>query len=133
MRKRILIADRPNGDRRLLEILAGHQVTFTRTMAEAERLLEQQDFDLIMVGVHFDDSRMFDLLRHVRSSGRHAERPLACIRGHRFASAATISMDGLQVAARALACNVFLDLTQYPDDARGNAEARKVLEELFTP
>ena len=132
MPTRILIADRPNGDRRLFEILSGHEVIFVRTMTEAERVLERQEIDLIMVGVHFDDSRMFDLLRYVRSSARHAERPLACFRSHRFASAAAISMEGLEVAARALACRLFLDLTKYPDDAHGNREVRKLVDGLLT-
>ena len=133
MRRRILVADTPEGDRRLSEILAGHEVVFARTMGEAQRLLEQQDFDLVIVGVHFDDSRMFDLVRHVRSRGRHADWPVACVRSHRFVSAAAISIEGLQIAAKALACNLFVDLTKYPDDAQGNAEVRKLLDELLTP
>jgi CheY-like chemotaxis protein len=133
MSKRILVADRADGDRRLSEILAGHEVTFARTMGEAQRLLEQRDFDLVMVGVHFDDSRMFDLLRHVRSAGsRHAERPLVCLRSQRF-SAAAISMEGLEIAARALGCHLLLDLTRYPDDAHGNREARKLVDGVLTP
>lgn len=133
MHRRILVADTPDGDRRLSEILAGHEVVFTRTMGDAQRRLGQQDFDLIMVGVHFDDSRMFDLVRHVRSPGRHADRPVVCVRSHRFVSAAAISIEGLQIAAKALACHLFIDLTQYPDDASGNAEVRKLLGELLTP
>ena len=132
MRKRILVADTPDGDRRIAEILAGLEVTFARTLGEVQRLLEQQAFDLILVGVHFDDSRMFDLLRHVRSAGR-ADQPVVCVRSHRFVSAAAISIESLEIAAKALACNLFLDLTRYPDDAKGNAEVRKLLDGLLTP
>jgi len=56
---------------------------------------------------------------------------VACVRIHRFVSPA-ISIEGLEVAAQAAACNLFLDLTKYPDDAAGNAAARKQLEALFT-
>ena len=133
MPKRILVADTSDSDRRLSAILAGQDVVFARTMGEAQRLLTQQQFDLVMIGVHFDDSRMFDLVRHVRASGRHVDKPVACVRSHRFISAAAISLEGLEIAARALACSLFLDLTKYPDDAQGNAEVRKLLDGLLTP
>lgn len=133
MPKRILVADTSDSDRRLSAILAGQDVMFARTIGEAQRLLAQQQFDLVMIGVHFDDSRMFDLVRHVRAGGHHAGKPVACVRSHRFISAAAISLEGLEIAARALACNVFLDLTKYPDDAQGNAEVRKLLDALLTP
>ena len=130
MRKRILVADIPDSDRRLTAVLSGHELVFVRTLASAQRLLEEQAFDLILVGVHFDDSRMFDLVRHVRSAGPN-QPPVACVRSHRFFSPA-LSIEGLEIAAKALACNLFLDLTKYPDDAGGNAEVRKALEALFT-
>ena len=131
MRKRILVADIPDSDRRLTAILNGHELAFARTLGEAQRLLAQAGFDLIVVGVHFDDSRMFDLVRHVRGGGQ-SEPPVACVRSHRFVSPA-LSVEGLEVAARAVACNLFLDLTKYADDASGNAEVRQRLEALFTP
>ena len=131
MRKRILVADTPDSDRRVAEILAGHEVVPVRTLAEAQRLLSQQAFDLVLIGVHFDDSRMFDLVRHVRAAGQ-TEPPVVCMRSHRFISPG-LSVEGMEVAARALSCNLFLDLTRYADDASGNAEVRKLLEGLLTP
>jgi hypothetical protein len=133
MLTRILVADTSANDRRLSAILAGHDVGFVRTLSDAQRLLAQQEFALVMVGVHFDDSRMFDLVRHVRAGGGHADKPVACVRSHRFVSAAAISLEGLEIAARALACNLFLDLTKYPDDAHGNGDVRKLLDKLLTP
>ena len=131
MRKRILVADIPESDRRLTEVLNGHELAFARTLSEAQRALAQGGFDLVVVGVHFDDSRMFDLVRHVRSDGQN-EPPVACVRSHRFVSPA-LSIEGLEIAAKALACNLFLDLTKYPDDEHGNAEVRERLEALVTP
>lgn len=130
MRKRILVADTPDSDRRLHEILAGHEVIVARTLSEAQRLLSQQPFDLILTGVHFDDSRMFDLVRHVRAGGQ-TEPPVVCVRSHPFISPG-LSIEGLEIAARALSCDLFLDLTKYPDDAHGNAQVRKLLDALFT-
>jgi len=33
----------------------------------------------VTIGVHFDDSQMFDLVRHVRAGGGHADKPVACL------------------------------------------------------
>lgn len=131
MRKRILVADTPESDRRLTEVLSGHELAFARTLGDAQRVLAQDKFDLIVIGVHFDDSRMFDLVRHVRGAGQN-QPPVACVRCQRFVSPA-LSIENLEVAARASTCNLFLDLTKYADDPRGNAEVRKLLEALFTP
>ena len=130
MRKRILVADIPESDRRLSEVLDGHELAFARTLGEAQRLLASATFDLIVIGVQFDDSRMFDLVRHVRSVGQD-KPPVACVRCHRFTSPA-LSIEGLELAAQAATCNLFLDLTKYPDDAGGNAEVRQRLEALLT-
>ena len=36
-----------------------------RTLAHAQRELERERFDMVVVAVHFDESRMFDLLRYL--------------------------------------------------------------------
>jgi DNA-binding response OmpR family regulator len=128
MTRKILVAD---GDR-LAEILAGHDLVFVRTLQEAQRALERQPFDLVVVGVHFDDSRMFDLLRYLQASGRHGGRPLVCVRSQHFLSSA-ITIEGLEIAAKALGCTLFLDLTWYADNAQGNGAVRKLLDALFSP
>jgi CheY-like chemotaxis protein len=127
MTKRILVADRPESDRRISEILAGHELVFVRTMAQAQRALAGAKFDLIIIGVHFDDSRMFDLLRHLPAGSR-----AVCARSQHFVSQA-ITLEGLEIAAKTLGCTLFLDLTWYADDATGNGAVRKLLEALLTP
>ena len=132
MQKKILVADTPEGDRRLSQILPGYELTFVRTMGEARRELAGDGFCLILVGVHFDDSRMFDLLRHLQTSGARPGCAVTCMRSQHFVSSA-ITIEGLEIATRALGCNLFLDLTWYADDAAGNAAVRKLLEALITP
>jgi hypothetical protein len=128
MATRILLADTPNGDRRLADILAGHELVVVRNLQEARAALAQDGISLVLVGVHFDDSRMFDLLRGLQDSSI----PVACMRSHRFASPA-ISLEGLKIATSALGCKLFVDLTEYPDDAQGNAAVRRLLESLIRP
>ena len=128
MAKRILVADTPEGDRRISAILDGHDLVFVRTLGEAQRMLQREPFGLILIGVHFDDSRMFDLLRSVQASGR----PVVCMRSHQFASPA-ITIEGLEIATKTLGCHLFLDLTWYADDATGNGALRQLLEALLSP
>jgi DNA-binding response OmpR family regulator len=129
MAKRILVADTPDGDRRLSAILSGHDLAFVRTLGEAQRALAREQFALVLVGMHFDDSRMFDLLRHLQASGAHAGAVI-CMRSQQFASTA-ITIEGLEIATKTLGCNLFLDLTWYADDAVGNAAIRSLLEALL--
>ena len=114
MKKSILVAD--HADVRLSAVLAGHELSFVSTLDEAKRVLAGRNFDLVAIGVHFDESRMFDFLRHLQASGKHASVPVVCTRSYRFVSPA-ISIEGLEIAVRALGCRLFLDLTKYPDDA----------------
>lgn len=129
---KVLIADTPAGDRRISEILSGHELEFVRTLADAQRAVERDGFALVLVGVHFDESRMFDLLRYVQARGEPGGCAVICMRSHHFASSA-ISIEGLEIATRALGCNLFLDLTWYADDATGNGAVRQLLEALINP
>jgi hypothetical protein len=85
---------------------------------------------LVLIGVQFDDSRMFDLLRHLQASGARAGCAVACMRSQQFVSPA-ITSEGLESATRALGCNLFLDFTWYAEDATGNAAVRSRIEALL--
>ena len=127
MTKRILVAD--GGERRIAEILAGQEVVAVRTLAEAQRALARERFDLVIVAVHFDESRMFDLLRYLQS-GNH-QGPVVCVRSQHFVSPA-ISIEGLEIATKALGATLFLDLTWYADDAQGNGAVRSLLDAIIS-
>jgi DNA-binding NtrC family response regulator len=132
MSKRILVADTPEADRRISAILDGYELVFVRTLREAQSALEREPVALVLTGVHFDDSRMFDLLRYLQASGERPGCAVICMRSQHFVSSA-ITIEGLEIATRALGCNLFLDLTWYADDATGNAAVRKLLEALINP
>jgi len=125
--KRILVAD--GGERRLADILAGHDVVAVRTLADAQRALARERFDLVIVAVHFDESRMFDLLRHLQAS--NYKGPVACVRSQHFVSPA-ITIEGLEIAAKALGATLFLDLTWYADSAQGNAAVRSLIDAILS-
>jgi DNA-binding response OmpR family regulator len=126
MAKRILVADRPESDRRIGAILAGHELVLARSLPEALRALRDGRFDLLLVGVHFDESRMFDLMRELPEGTQ-----VLCVRSQQFQSHA-ITLEGLEIAAKALGCTLFLDLTWYADDETGNGAVRKLIEVLLS-
>jgi hypothetical protein len=52
-------------------ILEGHELVSVMTLSEAmQRLAEEDDLRLVIIGVHFDESRMFTLLGDIRAQ-RH--------------------------------------------------------------
>jgi PleD family two-component response regulator len=120
--KRILVADVPQMDVRYAMAFAGHELVLVRTMASAHQALETQGFDLVAIGVYFDDSRMFDLVRAVRNDDTHNEVPILCVRGRPGFTA--ISSRTLEMSVKALAADAFVDLLHFSDDAAGDAALR---------
>ena len=123
MKKLILVAD--HSDVRISAMLNGHELTFVRTLDEARSTLAGRNFDLIVIGVHFDESRMFDLLRHVRWQERHRATPVVCLLSAAFTRHA-IAAEGLEIAVKALGGTAYLDLKGMSDSA-----ARGVIDELL--
>ena len=130
--KKILVADVPQMDERYSAAFTGWEVAFARTLAQAHQALDAGSCAVVVTGVYFDDSRMFDLLRHLQASGQDLGCAVICMRSQHFVSPA-ITIEGLEIAAKALGCNVFLDLTWYADDATGNGAIRSLLEALLKP
>jgi hypothetical protein len=56
----ILIAASAEPREIVKRILAGHEICCAETMAQAEQLLREQMFDLIICTIAFDESRMFE-------------------------------------------------------------------------
>jgi CheY-like chemotaxis protein len=123
MKKSILVAD--HADARLSALLSGHELTFVSTLEEAKRTLTGHNFDLIVIGVHFDESRMFDLLRHVRGQERHRATPVVCVLSAEFSRHA-IAAEGLEIAVKALGGTAYANLK-----TSGDAEVRRLIDELL--
>jgi DNA-binding response OmpR family regulator len=123
----VLVADVPEAHARLAAALNGAELRFAQTLGEALRALREEDFELLLAGVHFDESRMFDLLRAVRSGRRNHQVPIVCIRTRRNAFA-TLTPNALEVTIKALNANAYVDLSGFADDERGNAAVRQLLE-----
>jgi hypothetical protein len=129
---RILLACVQQAQRRLFAILPEHELRFVSTLADAKAALKADGFDLIMIGTHFDESRVFDLLRHLKSDRRYSTVPVICFRGIKFAGTQDKSLlHIIEVACKAMGAAYFFDLVAFGDDALGNAGVRSVINRVL--
>jgi DNA-binding response OmpR family regulator len=127
--KKILIADVPQMDVRYTAAFAGWEVAFARTVAEARQALRAARYDLVAIGVYFDDSRMFDLVRALRGDEAQRRVPIVCVRGRPGFTAVTTRT--LELTVKALAADELVDLVQFADDAAGNAALAAAAQRLL--
>ena len=127
--KKILVADVPQMDGRYSAAFAGAQLAFVRTLGEAHQALESGPCDLVAIGVYFDDSQMFDLLRYIRADDECSEVPVLCVRGQPGFTAVSGRM--LEMTVKALAADAFIDLLHFADEAGGNAALRAAASQFI--
>lgn len=128
--KRILVADVPQMDGRYSAAFAGCEIAFVRTLSDALEALDAGRYDLVAIGVYFDDSQMFDLVRAIRNDHDYNEVPIACVRGR--PGFTTVTGRTLEMTLKALAVDEFVDLLHFGDDAAGNAALRGAVERFIS-
>jgi DNA-binding response OmpR family regulator len=127
--KKILVADVPPMDGRYFAAFAGWELAFVRTMGEARQALAREHYDAIAIGVYFDDSQMFDLVRALRRAGeRNATVPIVCVRGRPGFTAVTSRT--LALTLKALGADEFIDVLDFSGDEAANAALRAAVERL---
>jgi hypothetical protein len=129
---RILVAGVPETYNRLFTILAGYTPHFADTFANAQARLKKTMYHLVMIGIHFDESRMFDLLRQLKASDEYAPVPVVCYRATLGAETQTkLTMQAVEIACGALGAAGFLDLLEFSDDEAANIALRKLVEQTL--
>src|SRR5262245_46016290 len=123
MKKTVLIAD--HADARLSAVLSGHELVHVRTLDEAKVALSGRNFDLAVISLNFDESRMFELLRYLRSQERHRSTPVVCALTADFPRH-PVTTEALEIAVKALGGTAWLDLK-----VTGDTEARRAMEEFL--
>lgn len=111
---RVLIADVQEMHERIRECLPGHECVTVTSMAQATAALRHDGFSLIVIGVHFDESRMFELLTHVRSLPAYKDAAVVCVQGIDLRMPEPVART-VDMAVKALGGTAFVDLR---DDAR---------------
>jgi PleD family two-component response regulator len=129
-RTRVLVAVSDETRPRVERVLAGHDLVIARSSMEAEKALARHDFALIVLGVNFDESRMFELLAYVRAQERHHVVPVLCVLGSSRRLTA-MAVEAIDRAAKAMLANAFLWLEKFPDDEAGDARIRRIADYLI--
>jgi hypothetical protein len=122
---RVLVAVPPPAAPFLADTLERRaKVVFSHTYDDAARRLHTRgEFDLVLCGVYFDRSRLFDLVKLV-----HRRLPVVCCRVLRF-EMPSISMQALRIACETLGAE-FIDLPALRQ-AQGDAAADAALLSLM--
>jgi hypothetical protein len=94
------------------------------------KLLEQQEFGMVIIGAYFDESRMFELLHHVRINRQDNKVSVVCVLGG-GGKLSEVAVQGLDHAVKAMTANCFLDLRRMPDDENGNGRIRRIVDYLI--
>jgi hypothetical protein len=124
----ILVANVPGMDSRLRSLLPGEELCFVRNLEDAKRTLQDRPVRMIIIGVRFAESTMFDLLVHVRSQLKYRTVPVVCVQGTQVPRS-EIVRHGIGIAVKLLGADAFLDLTS---DGRNDEHHRQTLRHLLT-
>jgi len=131
-RSRVLIAAVPAAAVRLRRILCAHAPVAVQTLQDAQDALSRERFSLVVLGVYFDESRMFDVMSYARASALNREVPIVCVLGVRGKlSDATVRM--LREIIETMSACEFLNLVAIPDDDAGNARVLSRLARHLAP
>jgi PleD family two-component response regulator len=113
-------------------ILAGHEVVVVTTLREAmQRLTEEDNLRMVVIGVHFDESRMFTLLGDIRAHPKYRNIPVLVVLSPGQYAFSEIAVEGIDRAVTALGANGFLNLDHFPDNAEGEARIRRIVDHVI--
>lgn len=120
---RILIADTPDGVAAFHRALtASFEVIAVHSLDEAKKGLGEAP-SVVVCGCHFDEGRMYDLLRYLKATTGLAGVPfmaVRCVEGELALDDALY--ESVKIAVRALGGNAFVDLLRW-QRRYGEAEA----------
>jgi len=128
---RILIATADQGAERLLRLLGPeHSIVRADSVDKAIVAAQTEIFDLIICGVDFDQSRMFELLRAVKRNGHLKPKPFICFR-HSQSALGKASETGLLTAARVAGATCYLNSIGMSDQDLLSAVEAYLPEEIW--
>jgi CheY-like chemotaxis protein len=126
---KILIAASPEPRAIVERVLAGHELACAETTAQAEQFLRERTFDLIICTIVFDESKMFDFLRHAKSTPEWQRIPFVCARVRSHIVRSPTALGAAAFTCRALGGEAFLNIDDYHVDPE--REMREAIERLL--
>jgi PleD family two-component response regulator len=118
---RVLVADVHDADDKIRDCLPQRDLVFVRTLGEAIRALRAERFTLVIIGMHFDESRMFELLQYVKALPDYNEVPVICVQCMEVALADAV-LKNMDDAVKALGGTAFVDLRDHVTHFRSSCE-----------
>jgi len=106
---KVLLAEGPGMNAEIRDSLAQCEVTSVRSFEQAQRAVQAEQFELVVIDLQFDECRMFDLLEHLRSLGTYQHVPIVCVQGTDRRVSAAIRKN-MSHAVKALGGKAFFDL-----------------------
>src|SRR4051812_43772899 len=103
--KKILVAVQADTAERLRNrVLQGHAVKTVKTVHQACAELEVHEYSMVIICVTFDESRMFELLRLIRTYECNKLTPVICVQGLE-SRLSDVAVEGLDHAVKAMLAN----------------------------
>lgn len=126
---RILVAAAPEPRAVVERILSGHELSHAETMAQAEHLLREQSFDLIICTIVFDGSRLFELLQLAKSRPEWQRIPFVGARVRPTLVRSSAALRATAFTCGTLGAEAFLDIADYQVDPE--REMREAIERFI--
>jgi CheY-like chemotaxis protein len=108
---KVLVASVPELDENIRDCLPGHDLTFVRTMRDAIGALRHDEFQLVVIELEFDESRMLELLQYVRALPAYQHVAVVCVHAEQLNLSEAV-MKNIDVAVKALGGKAFLNLAE---------------------
>ena len=112
---------------RVEKALAGYTLTCVSTIEDALNALQKQQFDAIVIGMHFDESRALELVKILRQDSRFASTPVFVIRVIQTPYA-SILKSALDIMIMVKAVNQYFECDD-PGDKLGSL--RKAIDDIL--
>lgn len=109
---RALVAAAPRSFDPIVSALgSAFQLVHASHLSQAKSFLSEP-FDVIVCGMHFDDSRMFDLLRYAKAEERTRPIPFLAVKATAGDLSPTL-LQSVEIACGALGAEKFVDLSEW--------------------
>jgi hypothetical protein len=129
---RVLVCTVTGAEPRIRAVLPGAEIRFVYVTDEALHALRNETFDLMLVGIRFDEFRALELLRLIQAEPDLQRPPLVGVRGAR--AVFRVSPDVFDIPMLAMGARDVIDFSDIPDDAAGNAAIHeRLMRCLGTP